>query len=366
MCLIGSPEANDSSKRMDAHSMVEGASKSLAAECARLCSEEARASGVKSNMKSVKRESSSKLKFRHYHLQDPELVKFRELKMKMEGLPKKRKEQRNGLLAHYNMRVERDLGVGVAALRRIPCSCDDCMTQLSLKNVTERYASSVTCKYWSLFEGLNDWKLVKLVADGTADLIAEEICRAKSTVLHGIATSVAERIEDGLFGAFLTDDPDSDGYYVVQWTSDPYTLQESIELEEYDPPLHLEAGELVCEARYLNKVPRARQWYTAPTTDLPTTVRLQQVIDPMLELLEISPANKLPNNCDKRACERLQARKISNESHEELIEEIHRRECLDFDEEHGQEEEESSDDDESEQESERSDSSSSDNEEVQQ
>ena len=124
---------------------------------------------------------------------------------------------------------------------------------------------------------------------------------------------------------------------------------------------------MVCEARYLNKVPRARQWYTAPTTNLPTTVRLQQVIDPMLELLEISPANKLPNNCDKRACTRLRARKISNESHEELIEEIHRRECLDFDEEHGQEEEESSDDDEAEQESERtSDSSSSDNEEVQQ
>ncbi len=290
---------------------------------------------------------SSKLKFRHYHLQDPDLVKFRDLKMKMEGLPKKKKEQRNGLLAHYNLRVERDLGVGMAALRRIPCSCNACMIQLSLRNVSERYASSITCKYWSIFEGLNDWKLVKLVADGTAESIADDICKAKITVLYGIATSVAESICEGSFGAFLTDDKESDGYYVVQWTSDPYTLQNSVQLEEYKPPLHLEAGELVCKARYLHKVPRARQWYTVPTTDLPTTVRLQQVIDPKLEMLNISPTNKLPGNCDKRACERLGAQKISNEAHEELIEEIHRRECLDFDEEH--ESEELSDDEQEEQ-----------------
>jgi hypothetical protein len=88
----------------------------------------------------------------------------------------------------------------------------------------------------------------------------------------------------------------------------------------------------------------------------------------MLEMLDISPDNNLPGNCDKRACERLGARKILNESHEELIEEIHRRECLDFDEEHvGQEEEESSDnkEDEEGEQSKNSESSSSDNEQVQ-
>jgi hypothetical protein len=37
MCLIGTPEANDSEKWMAAQSMVETASKSLADECARLC-----------------------------------------------------------------------------------------------------------------------------------------------------------------------------------------------------------------------------------------------------------------------------------------------------------------------------------------
>jgi hypothetical protein len=84
MCLIGSLEANNSAHRMVAHSMVEGASKSLAEECARLCSDEARTSGVKGSLKSEKRETNSK-----YHVQQAETVKFRDLKMEVTGLPKK-------------------------------------------------------------------------------------------------------------------------------------------------------------------------------------------------------------------------------------------------------------------------------------
>jgi hypothetical protein len=110
MCLIGSPEANDSAHRMVAHSMVEGASKSLAEECARLCSDEVRTSGVKGSVKREKRETNSKLKLRKYHVRQAETVKFRDLKMEVTGLPKKTKQSHNGLLAHYNTRVERDLG----------------------------------------------------------------------------------------------------------------------------------------------------------------------------------------------------------------------------------------------------------------
>ena len=48
MCMIGTPEANDSAALMAAHSMVGDAKMSLAAESARLCSDPARKSGVKS------------------------------------------------------------------------------------------------------------------------------------------------------------------------------------------------------------------------------------------------------------------------------------------------------------------------------
>jgi hypothetical protein len=64
-------------------------------------------------------------------------------------------------------------------------------------------------------------------------------------VLHGIVTEAADQIKMGALGTFLMNDPDSNGYYVVEWTSLPYTLQEeAITLEEYDPPLHLGGGRI--------------------------------------------------------------------------------------------------------------------------
>jgi hypothetical protein len=42
MCLIGSPEVNDSAHRIAAHAVVEGVSTSLAKEYTSLCSDEAR------------------------------------------------------------------------------------------------------------------------------------------------------------------------------------------------------------------------------------------------------------------------------------------------------------------------------------
>jgi hypothetical protein len=87
---------------------------------------------------------------------------------------------------------------------------------------------------------------------------------------------------------------------------------------------------LVYDGQYLNKVPGAKHWYTPPSKPLPTTVRLQQIINPVLHLLAISQQNQLPSNCDKRACERLGARRISNILHKELMKKKYRRECLKF------------------------------------
>jgi hypothetical protein len=55
MRMIGTPESNDTQKQMEAHSMTETASLSLAEECARLCS---RPEGVKEARRKGKDEES--------------------------------------------------------------------------------------------------------------------------------------------------------------------------------------------------------------------------------------------------------------------------------------------------------------------
>jgi hypothetical protein len=108
---------------------------------------------------------------------------------------------------------------------------------------------------------------------------------------------MAENIEVGLIGAYCTEDDDTDGYCLVEFTSKPYTHQEATLLTEYEPPLQLEEGKLVWEAKYYKKVPHTRLWYML--TDMMTVVHVQQVILTELQLLEPSPINPLPNTCKK-------------------------------------------------------------------
>ena len=67
---------------------------------------------------------------------------------------------------------------------------------------------------------------------------------------------MAESVECDRYGAVMTEDKATQGYYsIVWWHSMPYTLQE--ELDEF------QEGKLVCDATYLDPVGQARNWYTS-------------------------------------------------------------------------------------------------------
>ena len=112
--MIGTPECNDSKKRMAAHSMVKGSSSSLAEECIHLCSAKARSDGVKSEVKYKKREEKAPMKKRHYHLQRIDDVTHFNVSMKAVGL---QRGIRNGQNSMYHIRADPELGLGKIALR---------------------------------------------------------------------------------------------------------------------------------------------------------------------------------------------------------------------------------------------------------
>jgi len=217
MCMIGTPEAKDSKCRMAAHSMVGDAKMSLAVESKRLCEDPSRAGGVKSEGgKRHKREEAAKMKHRFYHVQDPKDVEFADVKRTTVGL----------------QQIELPWKPGVDADKQ------------------PRFASSTGCDFYAhVFSegpgkpGLNDWKIVTL--EPTKEEAPEVEERAYAVALAGITTMMAEQIEIGKFGAFSTLDEDADGYYVIKFTSEAYTLQDEMVLEMYDPPIHIPAGSLV-------------------------------------------------------------------------------------------------------------------------
>ena len=100
---------------MAAHSMLGDKKMSLAQESARLCQLPERAHGVKAEGgKRKKREAAAKMQQRFYHVQDPADVKYKGIKMTAIGFEA---GEHNGLIAHYNFRVHKELGKGWAAAR---------------------------------------------------------------------------------------------------------------------------------------------------------------------------------------------------------------------------------------------------------
>jgi hypothetical protein len=339
MCLIEAPDCDASSRRMSAHAMAGNALTSFAAECARICSSRERAHGVKSEIKSKKREDSSKMKARHYHVEDQSLVRFGSVKMKAAGFRSSRGETRNGISAMYNFRADPDLGMHKIAVRRIPCACIPCVEQLQRQwlpgesaEEQPRYSRNSRCILFQIFDGLNDWQIIDL--SPIANSNDNELDEAQVYALKGIETINSEQVEMGNHGAFSTDDPSADGYYIVQWTGDPYTLQDDLPLESSTDCIP--AGEIVCDARYYCKIPRAFRWYIPEKTrageDLVTTVRMKQVVAPNLTLEGASNQNQLPNGCNKRQITPLGPKRISEHQHCSVLDEIARLEEMDYEE----------------------------------
>ena len=70
---------------------------------------------------------------------------------------------------------------------------------------------------------------------------------------------MSEKILTTMYGVMRTNDESSDEYYVLQWTSELYILQEDKEMEGYTPWITAYTDNIVCDAVFLNPVPFAKK-----------------------------------------------------------------------------------------------------------
>jgi hypothetical protein len=334
MRMISNP-GNDESldRKMKGYSLSEREAEttSFARECLRLCSVRDRKDGVKSSAKYAKREKAAKISARHYYLQERHNVRLSNLRMTAVGLPKQ--GPHSGLLARYNLRTDPELGVGRAALRRIPCSCLACREQMSkawqprVEPINqERYQQNVDCSLWNVFLGLNDWLIVDLRPTSNTDM--DDVQEACYDVIEGLCKQMGEEIELGQIGAIATDDPETLGYYLVQFTSDVFLYYKEEAAD--DDNQQIEEGSLVVRGAYYSLMRGAPFWYVPPGIDDPSLLfRVQTVLGGDLKLHPVESGVHEPPRNKRKAIETNAAVKLMEEVHDDLVEEIMRRERID-------------------------------------
>ena len=346
MAMIGSHEHNNMDRRMDSASIIQDQRNnvtefSFAKECVRICSMSYRAHGVEGDNKHKKRYETKKLANRYYHYQDKNDLEFETINKTFRGFKTGRKITKHGCSFHYNYRCDPALGLGYIATRRIPCCCQACLNQLALPwDVTKskydqpRYqGDNQDCINWPIFGRYNNWRIVFVTNKSAHDnnSYEDDLNESKQIAVDTIVNHVAKSIQIDNYGAVSTNDTATDhGYYLVQWTSLPYELDTAQQIDS----ITLQPGEKVCDAVYLNPLANIQQWYTPydQNADGTTLIRISTVLHGNVHI-ETLAQHPLPSHITaaiKTQAEQLQAIRITDMSHDKILQEIFNKEQIDF------------------------------------
>ena len=128
--------------------------------------------------KYIKRASKIKCADREYHVQDNSDVAHKDVKMycdtnQFPALPfcgsYPKTHGARGLVKHYHIRFDTNLGHGICAIFRIPCACVACTSMLDQPWISgvrstkqARYQPVINCTYWPVLVPYNNWNIIHL------------------------------------------------------------------------------------------------------------------------------------------------------------------------------------------------------------
>lgn len=167
----------DEDRKMSAATVDEAGRKILLSKIAcRVLSNPDRVHGFKGyGKKHQKRESQSKIQKRTYHRMDDgtteelqnSFLSIQNTRYKGSGFKQVKGEKQNGLSAMYHSYSCPDLGPDTVAVRRIPCSCTNCVNTLKLEWEVgadpidqPRFQRTENCELRAVLNGHNDWNIL--------------------------------------------------------------------------------------------------------------------------------------------------------------------------------------------------------------
>ena len=84
------------------------------------------------------------------------------------------------------------------------------------------YKPVTRCTYWPIFGSFNNWNIILLSHKSTPSDAFDEI---HQVIIYGISDNMASLVESVKYGDINTTDAETNGFYVIMFTSESYTLQ---------------------------------------------------------------------------------------------------------------------------------------------
>ena len=253
---------------------------------------------------------------RKYHVQDNAYVAHQDVKMfcstnRSPELtffgPHPKPHVARGLSKNYHLRFDPKLGMGVCSIRRIPCAFFACTSILDKSWIygiptdeQDRYKPVIKCNYWPVLGFFNNLDIIQLSQKSTPSETFDEI---HQVVIDGISDNMAFLVESGKYGAINTTYTKTNGFYVIMFTSESYTLQDNTTIDGKI----ITAEELVVKAQYLCSMQVDTSWYwnQQPKQHV-TTVSTRTILHPQLEVNALEDFHAIP----KIVCNRTQKNAI--------------------------------------------------------
>ena len=150
-----------------------------------------------------------------------------------------------GLSKHYHLRFDPKLGHFICEICRIPCDCVGCTSIMYkpwisgiLSQKQARYQPVTNCTYWPVLGSYNNWNFIELTPKSTPSEVFDYIHKV---VLDGISENMASLVQSSFYGYINTDDTKTNVFYVIQFLSEAYRLQNNTTIHEQ----YISAGGLV-------------------------------------------------------------------------------------------------------------------------
>ena len=131
-----------------------------------------------------------------------------------------------GLSNHCHFRFDTKLGMGVCAIRRIPCACAACTSMLDKlwingisSDKKERYKPVTKCTYWPILGAFNNWNIIQFLSKSTS---SDTFDKVHQDVLHVISDNMASLVESVTYGTINRTDTSTNGFYVIMFTLGEY------------------------------------------------------------------------------------------------------------------------------------------------